>query len=1067
MTEAASPFPDGPEDMSSEQQQRIENNVVPGNPSWFQAAITDTCAGLFAYGGTKGRLTVLDMHTGSYVGSVKAHDGRPGVTCVRFVEHDRAQKRAVVITGGSDGFVKRWSVDASGGSGGGPTLVSSEKASGPVRALAVSEGGALYAVGDQRGALTVRGAAPRGEVFATRLAQGVSCLAYCGCPGGASLLAAGLEDGSIVLLDGATVVFTWRGPHTKTVQSLSWRASERNGLFLASGGMDRRLVVWKLWRADDGEWAYQTVTLAVPKGVESGRGAAHSGQNRVWNCVAWCPFMGHEDVLYTTANSSPVVLKWSLADTVERWHQRSVPPPGQPPAPQVLQGNNRSVFTVSFINGPTPAVVSTSMGKQVTKWCFKTGRALWRVPTLSAGPLSLAVSSTGLLAYGEASVVTWQLPRSHHAEKPKEAKGDAGPYAWRECWSNISSPVTVLAHGPDGSIAFGTKDGDVGLLVDTKGKGVFKSSVLLSTGSRVVAAAWVSPGRLLFVGRTAVQVVSVEGSGAAPAQDLSAALSAALPGLANRGVSCAAYAAGLLVAASDGFVCGLRVGTVAAAAPEQVFSQRLHGANIESLALCSGGEGLTTAVACTDGVVLATPLADGGGLGATSSVRAHRGRASCVAWSACGRRLYSCGVDGRVVLCDWEDGVLRVSRALQHGHPLGLVCVSPVNAGVVYAADETCLLALHADAAVPAEELATPAAVATTEAAGGPSASCGGVAPPAKRARLLVSSAEWFAGVDGGDAHLALLGDGAGASDALATAQALLGVPAAASLSSAVHTGVGLDSAVAAAVGAAPAGQAEAAAALLALHGTFGEAAGRAAATCPDAGAFWVALARSDGYKAWAEAAEAWRRRLSAGPVKAAVDLSAGDAAAAAQQLGAERRHALAQRLLEEAARGGGGSSSKGLGAEEAAAAVRAALEADRDVPPLARCRALLRVGRRADAADALAGSGDLEEVKAAVALCPTQASTDGYAARWLAGDDDSVRAPPGAGEAGGVGRAPHCAWEVRKALALPAAEFRSQCADRAGTVVAVKGWMARMGTRVPDAAKKAVGHALEVLGEG
>eukprot|EP01061_Rhynchopus_euleeides_P006951 TRINITY_DN15919_c0_g1_i1.p1 TRINITY_DN15919_c0_g1~~TRINITY_DN15919_c0_g1_i1.p1 ORF type:complete len:992 (+),score=202.81 TRINITY_DN15919_c0_g1_i1:37-2976(+) len=975
---------------------QVLQDVIPGNINWFQASATGVCDGLLVYG-SKGRVVILNVVDDVYVTSAKAHDGRACVTGAKWLSFTRSERRGVVVTCGTDKAVKLWNVDATRG-----TIAQHQcfKLAAEATALDTTSDG-LIVCGDKQGHLQLRNSGAK-ELFNKTFSCAVASLACCSSQNRAGWVAVGLEDGGICILNKSETMFHWRGPHTKSIQSLSWRATDRNGLYLASTGLDKKFVVWRMSELEStSSWTYQTYQLSVPS-AEKGSSGAHSGQNRVWNVVAWCNLLGHQDKLYTAGNGSSTLLAWDMEGALESWAAERLPPLRGTVSPKQLNGHSRCIFTVSFVAGPKPVILTTSMERRIIKWCIQGHKSLQILPSVTQPPSCLQFSD-GRLVFGEKSIVVWSLPQCHLSNPSNH---DRSPHAVKEMWNKISSPVTTVSIHKD-EIAFGTRDGDIGVVSRSqKNKSQFVTSVLVSTGSQVHAVAWLPDGKILGVGQSACVILHRSEKSTSKIYVTDAVKEA----LQDKTIDTAVCSHRLLVATRRSKVTVFHVRDTALELAhttqdeEAVECCAVHTER-DLLIATGGGEGAVT--------VFASSQEEGM---SKSTLRMHKRKVTSVSWQAKTSALCSSGADGKVFLWNGNPSDLQATAVLHWDFPLRSAVFSPFNDSLVYAADDQTIKVFHTAAASP------PAAAghkrkldAVTE-------------PPPAEPHLSVL--DWFRGVSGGGDRS--LVDG---SDDLTL-----------ELMSGHFVGVEnmhLDD-LRRRIRESSSLQPDVRAVLLCLAGDFqGAAQLPTSAACA---ALCVALSRADGEEAWMSTLHNWRQKLQERDLQAALDLCVGQGDTAAELLGQAQCFGGLAHLLREWGHG--------------VTAARAALQevASSDIPPAKRSSALFALGRDVEAAAALAQSNDVRQLKRSLEIHATQAVADKYAARWILGEDPETLLPPDG--SGGV----HCAAEARKVLVLDREGVRQNVADHAKVVKDLTAWLTRASDMMPRKVEHVVNRAVDWL---
>eukprot|EP01059_Diplonema_ambulator_P036547 TRINITY_DN9147_c0_g1_i1.p1 TRINITY_DN9147_c0_g1~~TRINITY_DN9147_c0_g1_i1.p1 ORF type:complete len:1009 (+),score=207.98 TRINITY_DN9147_c0_g1_i1:29-3028(+) len=989
--------------------EHLPYSCIPCAPNWFSSTVADVNGEALAYGSANG-VFVLDLAQGALVGElVKCHEGKIGATCVRWVG-------SRLITGGSEGCLKLWNVDVKQGT---VAPVSSVRLGNALSALAVSStqvaavgsvSGKVFFVQIKKGGFETKAESSLGSC----VTSAASMPQYVGC----DYVSFGCRDGSIHVYKDMAKVFHWKGPHAKDVQSLSWRTEggSDGDLYMASGSMDKKIVVWRLYDKD-GELGYQSQQL--PLSENSSDAGTQSGNNRVWNAVAWCTIPGMENTLYTTANAVPTLLGWNLEGTLKKWSETSVPPGNVQVHPSRMAHHSRLIFNVLFVNGPTPHVITTSMEKKVVVAALKSSKVEWTLPVLSSAPSCLAMSNNGTLAIGENSskqILLWKLPAEHLT---KTTTQERNPYAHRQHWSKVTSAVHTLAYSKEGSLCFGTVDGDVGIVrtADSDGKKHKHVKVLCevvaSLTSSIKGLHWVDSATVLCVrADNCCQLCKWREEPTLVGGSIQSA----------HKIECTAYCDGYLTV---GYARELRCyafadGTLSEVLDIKVDSQLacIAATEVDGKAFIAWGT--------ADGCVGVTVLQDG----TTLQAQGHSKTVTSLCWEPGARRLCSSG--DNVTLWEVGDTLHRV-QVFEDKGTVRQVLWSNENSGIIYALCERSVQVLHTnDAMVPTSDVVKRCRNEKEV--------------PAKKLKLqepLVTPSEWLRGQDGENRAL-FPPQALEVQDKYSLVSSLLsakvGAPEAPgphSLQHALYTGHGL-------AGALDTLARENPRCAMILQ-TLACRSKEVKNTTPD-GAFWLALSPNSGLSEWKGRVEAWLAETNDVEVHACIRLLLGDIPLAVDHM--SKMHDY--RNIYEVVRRWPCPESVVTDILEGALL--------KDVPSDTKAALLIALGRGAEAYSTLLTSSKASDIKLAYSLQATQEAADRYAIRWLLGEDPSVVCPPD-----GKGGA-HCAVVARMSLVMDAAALKSEVADPAAAVCDLREWMSRVEAVVPSRVANTVGSCIASL---
>ena len=971
--------------------------MIPGNVNWFQTSICGERDGRLVYG-SKARVVVIDLHSLAFIASAKAHEGRPGVTCAKWLSFNRGTGAGVVVTAGSDKSVKIWGLH--------PKVnrlqqTHTFKVGDEATALDVSCS-EVVAVGDKAGVLHLRSAQGK-DLGTKRFDRSISSLAYLTATDKAAWLAVGQQDGKICVLDGLTPVFQWKGPHSAAVQALSWRSTQRKGLYLASSGLDKKFVIWRIFeKQEGGTFAYQTWQLKLPQALQKEKGAAQSGHNRVWNTVQWCPIMGSEDTLYSTANAASVLLCWDLAATLSKWEEEEVPERGCAVEPQQLQGHSRPIFSFAVVNGPVPFLFSLSMERRAIKWALRTHKKLDVLPTVNGLRCCIAFGATSLV-YGDKTIVIWPLPSWQvESATPQQQQQQV-----KEIWGKISSPLTSLAV-QDEIIAFGTQDGDIGTAAKKQGSARHDTTIRYSSGAQALYVGWVAPGRLLALCTATCVIVDIE---TGDVHDVTKTVAS--------GLEETSFQQGCLFASSF-VVCsgGRRAGFTY---DDGTLVHRFAHSHSQVSSSCDVHSADGTTRLATGGVDGTVSVANVFSSSSDRSVAlAHTKRVTSVCWSASGTQLCSSGVDSKVVLWNGSSSDLNALSVVSCEHPVSRAVFSPWREDLMYVVDDQTIRAIFTSTAQP-------------YTGSGKKRKAEHAADDSRPQKVQhVASGDWFRGVNARDKS-PLEGNAAAAAEVFS---ALLSAGTEDTMRQCVSSGASREL------------PAEARAALLAISGDQTGAAQLMIESDPAAAAMWVALCNGQCVDTWQRTLAAWRAALpTADPAQhALMELCHGNGSPAAKVL-ADAKSFKGLATLHRAC---------GEGAEQARQLVAATLRDD--LPPATAADVMVALGRDDEALALLAKSTKVSDLKQALQVKQTVPLADRYAVRWLLGEDSTVSAPPD-----GVGGL-HCAMQARRALAMDRASYVASVKEPANCARELAEWMERVKDVAPRKVHHVVALAVSWL---
>ncbi|KAM4620896.1 gem-associated protein 5 [Polymixia lowei] len=436
----------------------MQERVLPASPNWYCCRCSDTNdKGIFGFGARNTiYLTEVTASSCTVVGKLLGHKER--VSGFSFCQH--AGQSHVCVSSSDDGTVKFWDSD--------DKVLIKEHTSHQSTITALHWSPAdknLVVSGDEKGIVVCYWFHTGDTVSFFPAPKSIFSLSC--SPHTWSYVAVGYKHGMILLIDVSKkgeVVHRLRG-HEEEIHSLAWSPSaseeglycrpddgietngvaegEEKGCYLASGSRDQTVRIWSTATGKG------VMTLKLPFLKKRGPGVNPGVKERLWLSVHWPK--GRPTQIVSSCFSGELVL-WDLTKTSkQKWTLLGTLSEGQ--------NHNRIVFNMNSIclQDGRELLVSTSMDREIKCWDLASLDCCWTLPTLGGGVYALSFSPVGTgclaLGVGDYMIRVWNTLSIQNQ------------YDTRTFWQGIKAKVMALAWHPskEGSLAFGTEDGKVGI----------------------------------------------------------------------------------------------------------------------------------------------------------------------------------------------------------------------------------------------------------------------------------------------------------------------------------------------------------------------------------------------------------------------------------------------------------------------------------------------------------------------------------------------------------------------------------------------------------------------------
>ncbi|KAE8613853.1 hypothetical protein XENTR_v10007894 [Xenopus tropicalis] len=436
------------------------DRMLSASPNWYCSRSSDAAGGLFGFAARNSvYLLNINLQEPGFYGELVGHTDR--VSGFAF-SHFSGQSH-LCASSSDDGTVKVWDTQTKN------TVTEHHLHRSTIAALhwspLVKD---LLVSGDEKGVLVCFWCNRNDSQQFFPEPRTIFCLSC--SPHKEDIVAIGYKDGMIVLVDisrRGDVLHRLRG-HEEEIHCLEWSPhalecdlqqkleeteintangellpeTENRRCYLASGSKDQTV---RIWSASTGK---AVTVLKLPYLKRRGGGVDPAIKERLWLTLHWPP--GHSTQILSSCFGGELLLwdltksgkqKWTLLGTSDG------------------QNHSRIVFNLCSVvtEEGKELLLSTSMDRDVKCWDLGSLSCCWSLTSLGGFVYSLAFSpvAAGSLAVGvgDSMIRVWNTMSVVNA------------YDVKTLWQGIRSKVTALSWHPtkEGSLAFGTEDGKVGI----------------------------------------------------------------------------------------------------------------------------------------------------------------------------------------------------------------------------------------------------------------------------------------------------------------------------------------------------------------------------------------------------------------------------------------------------------------------------------------------------------------------------------------------------------------------------------------------------------------------------
>ncbi|XP_041441988.1 gem-associated protein 5-like isoform X2 [Xenopus laevis] len=437
-----------------------QDRMLSASPNWYCSRSSDAAGGLFGFAARNSiYLLHINPQEPGFYGELVGHTDR--VSGFAF-SHFSGQSH-LCASSSDDGTVKVWDTQTKN------TVTEHQLHRNTISALhwspLVKD---LLISGDEKGVLVCFWCNRNDSQQFFPEPRTIFCLSC--SPHKEDIVAIGYKDGMIVLVDisrRGDVVHRLRG-HDEEIQCLVWNPHaqecdlqqkpeetdtntangellpemENKKCYMASGSKDQTI---RIWSTSTGK---AVTVLKLPYLKRRGGGVDPAIKERLWLTLHWPP--GHPTQILSSCFGGELIL-WDLAKSgKQKWTLLGT-----------SDGQNHSRIVFNLCSMVTEEgkelLLSTSMDRDVKCWDLGSLSCCWSLTSLGGFVYSLAFSpvAAGSLAVGvgDSMIRVWNTMSVVNA------------YDVKTLWQGIRSKVTALSWHPtkEGSLAFGTEDGKVGI----------------------------------------------------------------------------------------------------------------------------------------------------------------------------------------------------------------------------------------------------------------------------------------------------------------------------------------------------------------------------------------------------------------------------------------------------------------------------------------------------------------------------------------------------------------------------------------------------------------------------
>uniref|UniRef100_A0A8C7VS29 Gem (nuclear organelle) associated protein 5 n=1 Tax=Oncorhynchus mykiss TaxID=8022 RepID=A0A8C7VS29_ONCMY len=408
----------------------MHERLLPASPNWYSSRCSDTNdKGLLAFG-AKNTIYLVDVTASSstVVGELVGH--RERVSGFSFCQH-AGQSHNCASTS-DDGTVKFWDTNEK-------VLVKEHKThQNTITALHWSPGEKnLVVSGDEKGIVVCYQYNTGESQSFFPEPRNIFCLS-CSPHNWHYLLAIRNMFRSP---NGHIYIPTFVHRPGKTTNGMT--EGKEKGCYLASGSKDQTIRIWSTLKGKG------VMTMKLPFLKRRGTGVDPAVKERLWLTVHWPK--GKPTQVVSSCFGGELIL-WDLTKGgKQKWSLLGASSEGQ--------NHSRIVFNMSSVcvEDNRELLLSTSMDREIKCWDLSSLDCCWTLPTLGGFVYTLAFSPVGTgclaLGVGDGMIRVWSTLSIQNK------------YDTKTFWQGIKSKVTALSWHPtkEGSLAFGTDDGKVGL----------------------------------------------------------------------------------------------------------------------------------------------------------------------------------------------------------------------------------------------------------------------------------------------------------------------------------------------------------------------------------------------------------------------------------------------------------------------------------------------------------------------------------------------------------------------------------------------------------------------------